>query len=64
MAFRVKCPECNGCMAPMHKDTTRYFYCSFCRQYYAGRDKTDLHPVESPFQLPVSKKIEDPIEEE
>ena len=63
MAFRVKCPECNSCMSPLHKDTTRYLYCGFCRQYYAGRTK-DLTPVPSPFTPVTGNKIEDPILEE
>ncbi len=63
MAFRKKCPVCNSCMSPMHKDTTRYMYCGFCRQYYAGHID-NLYPVDSPFTPPTGNKIEDPIEEE
>lgn len=48
MAYRVKCPECNGCMSPMHKVTTRYLFCGFCRQYYVGRPG-ELSAVSSPF---------------
>lgn len=47
MAHRVKCPECNGCMAPIWVLPNRYYYCEFCRTYYAGKDK-DLHQVPNP----------------
>lgn len=63
MAFRKKCPVCKGCMSPMHKETVRYMYCGFCRQYYAGHID-DLQPVESPFKPVEGNKIEDPAEEQ
>lgn len=63
MAFRVKCPVCRSCMSPMWKDTDRYLYCGFCRQYYAGQI-VNLQPIESPFTPVTGNTIEDPIMEE
>ena len=47
-------------MSPIHKDTTRYLYCGFCHQYYAGMSN-NLEKVESPFTVNLSNKVEDPI---
>ena len=63
MAFRKKCKVCMSCMSPIWKDTERYMYCGFCRQYYAGHID-NLQAVDSPFQIVTGNKIEDPIQEE
>lgn len=38
MPHRVKCPDCNSCLAPQWIMPNRYYYCDFCRVYYGGRD--------------------------
>lgn len=63
MAFRKKCKVCNSCMSPVWKDSDRYMYCGFCRQYYAGHID-NLVAVPSPFTPVTGNVIEDPIEEE
>lgn len=47
MASKIKCPECNGCMSAQWIMPNRYYFCEFCRIYYAGMDK-DLHIVPDP----------------
>jgi hypothetical protein len=64
MAHRVKCKECNSCMSALWVNYNRYYYCSFCRLWYGGRE---IHVVENPNQDKIdaaSNKIEDPILEE
>ncbi len=44
----------------------RYYYCSFCRQWYAGSDK-NLEKVANPNQDKIDEftnKIEDPVFDE
>jgi hypothetical protein len=50
-------------MSPVWKDTERYMYCGFCRQYYAGHIDS-LVAVESPFTPVTGIKIEEPDFEE
>jgi hypothetical protein len=51
-------------MSALWVNYNRYYYCSFCRLWYGGRE---IHVVENPNQDKIdaaSNKIEDPILEE
>lgn len=66
MAHRVKCKNCLSCMSPIWILPTRYYYCSLCGVWYAGRDDA-LYVVENPNQDKItaaSNKLDDPILEE
>lgn len=66
MAHRVKCTFCKSCMSPIWILPTRYYYCSFCKLWYAGKDG-ELQIVENPNKDKIeaaSNKLEDPIFED
>lgn len=29
-----KCPRCNGCLHPIYKKNSVYWFCDFCLDYY------------------------------
>jgi hypothetical protein len=35
-----KCSECAGCMVKFWILPDRYYYCEFCKTYYAGNDSS------------------------
>lgn len=43
-----KCFTCSGCIHPIWIENNRFFYCDFCKQYYAGQTK-NLYVVENPY---------------
>lgn len=52
MAHRIKCKECNSCMAPIWILPNRYYYCDFCRVYYTGMDEAlTIFPREDMYKL-------------